>query len=285
MGLVGAGSWGTSVHAPLFAAGPETVLSGIWSRTPARAAHLAAAHGVAAFGSFDALVAASDAIAFAVPPDVQAELAPRAARAGRGVLLDKPVALDVEAAQQVADAVEEAEVGSVVLLTYRFNPHVRRFLDDVAGFDAIGGRACFVSGAFLAGTFGGTWREQRGALLDIGPHLLDLVEAALGPIVEIRGRRSPGGWTTLAVAHLSGAVTDVSLCGHAAITPSRTEMEVFGPTGSLAVDGRRDRAAGFEILRAELARTVRDRGGHHLDARRGVLVQELVAAAERAVAG
>jgi predicted dehydrogenase len=270
-------------HAPMLAGGPETRLAGVWSRTAASAQRLAAAHGVPVFDRFADLVDACDAVSLAVPPGVQPDLAIEAARAGRALLLEKPLGLDVIAARRLADAVDEAGVGSVVLLTYRFNPVVRDFLADARGLSAIGARACFLSGAFLGGAFAGGWRPERGALLDVGPHLLDLVEAAMGPITEMMGKRTAGEWIGLVVSHQSGAVTDISISCSAAVTPSRTELEVYGRDRSVVLDARRGRSEAWAVLRAEFAETARRRGGHPLDARRGAEIQELVAAAERAV--
>ena len=279
VGLAGAGRWASDVHASLWAAGPETRLAGVWSRRSEPAARLAASHGVPAFETFEALVEASDAIAFAIPPAVQADLAPLAIACGRAVLLEKPLAEDVPGARRIADAVDTAGVGSVVSLSYRFSPVVRDFLRRAADFDLAGARGCFLSGAFLDGRFDGTWRGTHGALLDAGPHLIDLVEAALGPFKRIAGETSPGGWTSLVAAHASGAVSDLSICCHAAITPSRTEVEVFGPGGSLSVDARAGREEGFAVLRTEFVDTARRGGGHPLDARHGAALQEWVSAA------
>jgi predicted dehydrogenase len=282
VGLAGAGEWASAVHAPLWAAGPETRLAGVWSRTGQRATQLAAAHGAPVFKSFEALVEASEAIVFAVPPAVQAELAPVAAACGRAVLLEKPLAEDLDGAERVADAVDAAGVGSLMGLTYRFNPGVREFLRRAGDFEVAGARACFISGVFLAGKFGGTWRERHGALLDVGPHLLDLVQAAMGPYRSIEGQTSAGGWTSLVTRHDSGAVSELSICCHAALMPSRTEMELFGLSGSLFVDARQGREQSFAVLRTEFAETARRGGGHRLDARHGVEVQKWVDAATRA---
>ncbi len=282
VGLAGAGEWASRVHAPLWAAGPETRLAGVWSRRTEQSALLAAAHGAPVFGSFEALVEASEAIVFALPPSVQAGLAPVAAACGRAVLLEKPLATDVDGAERVADAVEAAGVGSLMGLTYRFNPVVREFLRRAADFDVAGARACFLSGVFLAGRFGGTWREQYGALLDVGPHLLDLVQAAMGSFDGMTGRTSPGGWTSLVARHGSGAVSELAICCHAAMMPSRTEMELFGLGGSLFVDARQGRDESFKVLRSEFAETARAGGGHPLDARHGVEVQKWVESARTA---
>ena len=71
-----------------------------------------------------------DAVAFAVPPHVQAPLAVRAAEAGKHLLLEKPVALSVADADAVVTAVEKAGVASVVFFTWRFNREIRAWLAD-----------------------------------------------------------------------------------------------------------------------------------------------------------
>ena len=77
------------------------------------------------------------------------------------------------------------------MLTYRFDPALPAFLAEAARIDPIGGRACFISGAFLGGPFAHGWRLERGAVLDIGPHVLDMIEAAMGEIVAVAGGRRP----------------------------------------------------------------------------------------------
>ncbi len=150
VGLAGAGPWAAAVHGPTLAAGPETRLAGVWSRRPESAAAVAEPLGVPVFTHFDELVAASEAVALAVPPSVQPDLAVRAARAGRAVLLEKPLADTVAGAEAIAAAVAEAAVPTMMLLTYRFAEPVRQFLARTATFEAHGGRAAFVSGAFLS---------------------------------------------------------------------------------------------------------------------------------------
>ena len=71
-----------------------------------------------------------DAVAFAVPPHVQAPLAVRAAQAGKHLLLEKPIALSVDDADKLVAAVEAADVASVVFFTWRFNTEIRAWLTD-----------------------------------------------------------------------------------------------------------------------------------------------------------
>jgi predicted dehydrogenase len=283
VGLIGAGPWARAVTGPVFAAGPETTLSGVWSRTPANAAEVAADLGVEAFAEVDALLDASDAVAIAVTPDAQPALAVRAAGAGKPVLLEKPIAADVANARRIVDAVDRAGVGSLVMLTYRFHPGLHRFAAAAATFDALGGRGCFLSGAFLPGSpYARGWRLERGALLDVGPHLLDLHEIALGEITGIEAAGDRHGWVALNLAHASGATSQASLCCRAAME-SRTEVELFGPGGVLTFDGREgDRRAIGTNMRQAFAAVVRGEP-HPADAHRGLHLQELIERAEQSV--
>ena len=75
------------------AQGGATRLAGVWARRPEASRAVAEKFGAVAVPTFAALIERCDAVAFAVPPDVQAELATIAARAAKHLMLDKPLAL------------------------------------------------------------------------------------------------------------------------------------------------------------------------------------------------
>lgn len=277
VGLVGAGPWAGFVHAPTLAAGPETCLAGVWARRPEAAAALAERHGAPTFDSFEALLDGCEAVAFAVPPAVQAELAPLAARAGKALLLEKPLADDVAGAERIADAVGEAGVGSLLVLTYRLQPVVEEYLAAARALQPHGGRGWFISGGFLGGPFATPWRLARGAVLDLGPHLFDLMDAALGPVVGVRAAGDPMRFVTVQLEHESGAVSDVALTG-AVAGGSKTGVEVFAPGGSLALDARAVARDDGEMRRRFAAAAAGE--PHGLDVGRGLVLQRLVAEAE-----
>ena len=77
----------------------------MWTRRPAVAGELAAAHGATAFGELDALIDGVDVVSISVPPAVQPDVAIAAARAGRHVILEKPIADSVDRAEQIARAI------------------------------------------------------------------------------------------------------------------------------------------------------------------------------------
>jgi predicted dehydrogenase len=284
VGLAGAGPWARGVTGPVFAAGPETELAGVWSRTAAHAEELGRALNVEVYSDFDALVDASDGIAIAVSPAAQPDLAVRASKAGKPLLLEKPLGIDIDGARRVVDAIDEAGVGSLLMLTYRFHPGFGAFAAAAERFDALGGWGCFLSGAFLPGSpYATGWRLERGALLDVGPHLLDLHEVALGEIVAVRADGDVHGWISLTVGHSSGVTSQGSLCCRVAME-SRTELELFGPSGTLRFDGREgDRREIGGNMRASFAAVVRG-AAHPSDARHGLHLQEIIHDAERQLA-
>src|SRR5580698_2738420 len=178
-GLVGTGYWARVTHAPALACTEGAELTAVWGRDPRAAADLAAEYQATTYHDVSAFLAGIDAVSFAVPPDVQAPIATQAAIQGKHLLLEKPVALTEAAADGLVEAVEEAGVASVVFFTQRFQPDVRAWLAEVA---ARGGWAGSVS-AWLgsaqreANPFNTPWRRDKGALWDIGPHIVSLLWA------------------------------------------------------------------------------------------------------------
>ena len=277
VGLVGAGPWASTMHGPVLAAGPQTRLTAVWARRPEAATALAARLGTHAAGSYEELLDRCEAVAFAVPPDVQATLAPRAARLGRALLLEKPIALDLAGARSLADTVAEHGVVTQLVLTKRYHPRTRAFLAAAATFAATGARACYLHGAFLDGAMATGWRLRRGALHDLGPHLLDLADAALGPVEELHATGDSRRWIELTCRHRGGAVSQLSLSGAVGLPSSRSGIELYGPAGELALDfGTVDHAQCWPTLRAEFAAAVRSGVSHALDVRRGLMLQELL---------
>lgn len=247
MGLVGAGPWATTVHAAAIAAHPVAELAGVWARRSEAAAGVAEGTGARVHTSFDDLVADVDAVAFAVPPAVQGELAPRAVAAGRHVVLEKPLAADLAVAERVAAAVADAGVVSTVVLTLRYDVTIRDWIASLpagpAGPDNVGTGRWF-SGALLGGPFAGSaWRAQHGALLDVGPHVIDLLDLALGGVTGVDwAHRDDAGLWAFGLAHEGGARSTVSMSLRVAIEPTEFEIGMYGGLGRHVLTSRPDDA-------------------------------------------
>ncbi|MFG1961888.1 Gfo/Idh/MocA family protein [Nonomuraea sp. NPDC049028] len=283
VGLVGAGPWARDFHAPVFAAGPETRLAGVWSRRAPAAQALAERFGVPAFTSYERLLERCEAVVFAVPPDVQAAMAVQAARQGRALLLEKPIALTVRDAQALADEVDATGVATQLVLTNRYRPAVREFLKRARDFPAIGARAMQLTGEFLDDTFADSpWRSRAGVLYNTGPHGLDLLDAALGRITEVRPAGNRAGFLALTCLHENEVISQLTICGRVP-QRRRTRYELYGPEGTLVLDSEHlpeDSTETRATLRSEFATAVRTGRSHEIDVHRGLHLQRLLAQAE-----
>jgi len=214
-GVLGTGYWAQEAHATALAAHPGTELVGVWGRDPARTEAFAARFGIRGHDDLDRLLAEVDAVAIAVPPDVQAELAVVAAAAGRHLLLDKPLALSVDGADRVAAAAAEHRVATLVFFTLRFLPEVAAWMDRAtATGDWQGGGGAWMGSVFTEpdSPFADSpWRRRKGALWDLGPHMLALALPVFGPVESVTAATMPPEAVNLILYHQGGVRSTLTL--------------------------------------------------------------------------
>ena len=283
-GVLGTGHWASAVHATALAGHPSAELVGVWGRDLAKAKALGAEFEVPGYSDVDALLADVDAVTIAVPPDVQAPLAVRAAEAGRHLLLEKPIALDVAGADRVVDAVRAAGVASVVFFTFRFQTATSTWLTQAARTRLAGGAGSWLSS--LAGTpfAASPWRQERGALWDIGPHALSVLVPALGPVVAVQAGAGLRDTVHLVLTHESGAASTVTLSHTVAPMASGIEFYVHGDAGRLVLlpDTEAPLEA-FGVAVDELGAAAMTGGTHPCDVAFGRDVVAVLATAARAL--
>ncbi|MGH3491192.1 MAG: Gfo/Idh/MocA family protein [Actinopolymorphaceae bacterium] len=281
IGLVGAGRRAAQVHAPALNASPGVRFAGIWSRRPESSRSLAQRHGVAGYDRFAELLDHCEAVVFAVPPVVQADLAAAAARAKRAVLLEKPLAGDLAGAEEIVDAVAGSGVISQLALDWRYTDRVREFLATLAPRTRpLGGNGRSITASPPDRERTQPWRIERGVLLDQGPDLVDLLDAALGRIIGVRAHGDPLGWVGLLLEHTGGRFSEASLCA-TAIPETRAEVEVFGPGGGAHVDcAAATGKDSYATMVAEFAAAVASSTPSDLNAQRGLHLQEILDTAE-----
>jgi predicted dehydrogenase len=285
-GLAGTGYWARIAHAAALASTPGVSLAAVWGRNLDAAGTLAAEHGAAAFSDVGAFLDAVDAVAFAVPPDVQAPLAVRAAEAGKHLLLEKPVALSVSDADKLVGAVDAAGVASVVFFTHQFNTEIRAWLADERARGADGGWSGGVAvwlGAALQpdSPFNTPWRRDKGGLWDLGPHVVAMLWACLGPVTSVTAVAGGTDVTHLVLRHSGGASSAATVTLSAPPVAAGNNLFVWGEAGRSVMPAMPDDPVdALRVAALELVASAESGRPHPLDVRFGRDVVRVLADAQ-----
>jgi predicted dehydrogenase len=166
-------------------------LIGVAASSPERAASAASELGAErAFASAEELVEADDVdvVHVCTPNYLHLPLAEAALAAGKHVICEKPLALDVEGAMRLTKAATAAERQAAVPFVYRYYPTVREARERVRAGRT--GPLRLVHGTYLqdwlAAPEDDNWRVERRlggasrAFADIGSHWCDLAEFVSG---------------------------------------------------------------------------------------------------------
>lgn len=183
---------------------PPNQLSVVWGRHPARAAAFAEQFGVPrTAGSLDELTDNVDGVYVAVPPVAHLPVAMTAVRAGRHVLIEKPLSPTFSGYEKLSTVVADTRVRAAVAYYRRYAPVVRR-LRQLLQAGALGQiRSVELNYASPFHPQPGdpkAWRLDPaiaggGVIADAGSHRLDLLCWLFGPaeVVDVHLERSGPG--------------------------------------------------------------------------------------------
>lgn len=229
LGVAGVGHFGR-YHALKAAAAPRAQLVGVYDRDPERARTVGWEAGAPPL-PLEELIAASDAIIVATPAEAHFEIAARAIRAGRHVLIEKPIASTLEEADSLAALAREHDVVLQV-------GHLERFSAAHGAVSARMGRPLYLEAVRVAPF------KPRGTdvsvILDLMIHDLDLVLALVdAPIesVDAVGAAVASAHEDIANARVrftNGCVATITASRISLKTERR--MRIFAQSGYLAVD-------------------------------------------------
>ena len=286
-GLVGTGYWARVTHGAVLARDPSVELAAVWGRDGDKAAALGRELGIGSYTDYAEFLRHVDAVAFAVAPDAQADLAARAAEAGKHLLLDKPLATSVAGAERLAEAVDRADVSSIVFFTGRFFQPNRQWLAKVAADSWTGAWARWIVSAFAPGSpyAHSPWRREKGALWDVGPHALSMLTAVLGPVEAVTADGGTGDLVHLIFQHAGGATSTASLTLDAPPAAINVELCLWGPQGvSTMPKGGSTTEAAYGVALGELLRNIAaGESSHPCDVHFGTAIVRTLADAEQQI--
>ena len=192
-GILGAGKIAERQMAPAIAAAPGHELAAVMRRDPAAAQQFADAHGAQrAYDDEQALLADPqvNAVYVATPPHLHARQTIMAARAGKHILCEKPMALKSGEARQMIEAARANGVMLTICHYQRFNARhqrVKALLEAGAIGQVTAARINF-SERFAPQP--GVWRHDPavsggGPIMDLGIHCIDLLRYLCGAVESV----------------------------------------------------------------------------------------------------
>ena len=164
---------------------------------PARATAAAGPLGAATYRDVESMLAGTDVdvVHVCTPHDQHLPVAIAAIAAGRHVLVEKPLAHTLEAAEQLVTAAEHASGKVGICLQNRYNPTSQAMmaaLDGGALGPVLAGSATVVWSRTEAYYAGKRWAGERihsggGVLINQAIHTVDLLQWLLGPVTSVAG--------------------------------------------------------------------------------------------------
>ena len=270
-GSRGFGIVGTGVIAAMHAAAitnlPGARLVAVTDVAAGAAAAFAAARGCAAEPGLDALLARPDVdvVCVCVPSGLHAEVGTRAARAGKHLVVEKPIDLTLPAADRLIEAARAAGVALTVISQHRFDPgliELKRLLRDGALGRLVLGEASTkwyrTQAYYDSAGWRGTWAMDGGSLMNQGVHYVDLLRWCMGPVTEVtavcatQAHQIEVEDTALAIVRFSSGAVGTILSSTAALPGFPQRLEITGTEGTVIVeDGRIVRRAFGGGVRAD----------------------------------
>ncbi|WUJ69512.1 Gfo/Idh/MocA family oxidoreductase [Kribbella soli] len=184
IGIVGAGLRGR-LFAEALHTQPDVTVVGLAEPSEKVASQARAATGLPVVSSHGELLEKldPDAVIVATPDFAHREVAVDVAEAGKHLLIEKPVATNLDDAHAIAEAVHRSGVRCLVGFENRWNPHV---VQAKAAMDAIGDpitASATLSNSYFVPTTMLSWAAKSSPAWFLMPHTVDL-------ILYLTGRRA-----------------------------------------------------------------------------------------------
>jgi len=134
-----------------------------------------------------------DAVDIGTPNDSHYPIAVAAAKAGKHILLEKPMAMSLAEAKEMYKAAEAAGIKHQIGFNYRRVPAIalaRKIIENGDIGDIVHWRAVYNQDWIVDPDFPLIWRLDKtiagtGAIGDLGAHIVDLAHFLVGPIDEV----------------------------------------------------------------------------------------------------
>jgi predicted dehydrogenase len=193
IGVVGTSWWADFMHLPSLASHPQAQIGAICGRNAVSADALAVKYKIPkVYSDFRALVEDQnlDAVVIVTPDDTHYQIAMPALKRGMHVLCEKPLAISLDQAEELAATASESCVTHMMLFTWRWVPLFTELKSRIDQGDIgrpVAARMSYLAGGAFRSNY--CWRNDatrcNGTLGDFGSHLIDLVHWTLGDVASV----------------------------------------------------------------------------------------------------
>ena len=240
---------------------PQIDLVAICDRDEARAADLAGEYGAAAFTSLADMLEIVDAATLCIPSGLHLEPALQVVKAGRHLLVEKPLEITTQRIDQIIEAAAlQPHVTLAGVFQTRFTPVVQR----LQSLEAAGLLGEIYSGSayikryrtqqyYDSGGWRGTWQiDGGGCLMNQGIHLVDLLLWFCGDVEQVmaltssRGREIEVETQAQALLRFRNGATGVIEATTLAYPELPQYLELYGSRGTVSFTG--DRVLRLDVM-------------------------------------
>ncbi len=260
VGIVGGGDIGVR-NANSVQAAPSAAVIAVCDKSPAVLRDLEKHFRVSATPDYEQLLAMPDvdAVLLSVPHASHAPLAIQAAEAGKHILMEKPLGVDLKDATRIVEACRKTNVRLTVNLSFRYQPAIqlaRKLIQDGALGEIFGiqiNHLMFKGGGYWSGGFTGRapgeWRASKekaggGILILQVCHAIDYLRYCTG--LEVKRAFSEYGTfadpvevedaIVVTLQYTNGATGSITASSHWRAEPL-VEARIWGTHGALTLKG------------------------------------------------
>jgi myo-inositol 2-dehydrogenase/D-chiro-inositol 1-dehydrogenase len=186
LGFIGTGGIAQS-HMQRFSEMADVEMAAFCDVALERATAAAGKFGGKAYTDYRAMYDAEqlDGVCICTPPFAHGELETIACEKGIHLFIEKPVAIDMNMARPIREAIAQVGIISVVAYKYRWDDHVIRAKEMLAG-KSIG----LVFGNFWGGLPGTAWwrvqDQSGGQFVEQTTHIVDMARYLCGDVVQVQ---------------------------------------------------------------------------------------------------
>jgi len=231
-------------HARVLSQVPSCELVGLYDIDDARVEEVSQAHGTRGYRSLDALLEDADGVVVAVPTPDHHTVAMRCLRAGRHILVEKPLTPTLAEADELIAA---ASADDLVLQV----GHIERYNPAVIALAGLVQRPGFIEVDRL-GSFAPRSLETD-VILDLMIHDIDIVHSLIdAEVAEVRAVGVPILSDALDIANARLAFDNgcvVNLTASRVSANRIRKVRIFQPEAYLSVDYTEQRVDHFELVR------------------------------------